>query len=70
MTNEIYEVTLTNAEPVYVEAKSKPAAIKAAYATISARKPSGSEVRALGDANIISATADADTLPVDFDAGP
>ena len=70
MTNEIYEVTLTNAEPVYVEAKSKPAAIKAAYATISARKLSGSEVRALGDANIISAAADADTLPIDFDAGP
>ena len=31
MSNEIYEVILTNAAPVYVEAKSKPAAIKAAY---------------------------------------
>ena len=69
MSNEIYEVTLTNADPVYVEAKSKPSAIKAAYATIAARKLSGSEVRALGDAKIISAAADADTLPIDFDAG-
>lgn len=66
MSNEIYEVILTNATPVYVEAKSKPAAIKAAYATVSARKLSGSEVRGLGDANIISAASD----DHDFDAGP
>ena len=70
MTNEIYEVTLTNAAPVYVEAKSKPAAIKAAYATISARKLSGSEVRGLGDTPIISDATDPDTLPIDFDSGP
>jgi len=69
MSNEIYEVTLTNAAPVYVEAKSKPAAIKAAYATIAARKLSGSEVRGLGDTNIISAAADADTVPFDFNPG-
>lgn len=58
MSNEIYEVNLTNSAPIYVEAKSKPAAIRAAYATVSARKLSGSEVRGLGDAAIISAGSD------------
>lgn len=54
MSNEIYEVTLTNAAPVHVEAKSKAAAIKAAYTVVSARKLSGSEVLALGNDPIAS----------------
>jgi len=47
MSNEIYEVNLSGAEPVYVEAASKTKAIRTAYRTVSARKLSGSEVRAL-----------------------
>jgi len=68
MSKEIYEVTLANAPTVYVEASTKNQAVRAAYSNISAKKLTGSEVRALpAGTNIIS---DSDQEPADFDAGP
>ncbi len=68
MSKEIYEVTLAGAPTVYVEANTKNQAARTAYSNISAKKLTGSEVRALpAGTNIISVAEQSDH---DFDAGP
>lgn len=70
MSKEIYEVNLTNAAPVYVEAATKNKAIRAAYATVSARKLSGSEVRALPAGTAILDATVGEQDDSDFNPGP